>query len=598
MSKFTVAFTSLVILAGVVIAQTGRKKESKRAETMQLARDPGSPFAKLADRYFDEFYFKYYPTAGTAAGFHQYDTRLEDYSRNSIDSQVSALKQFKTQFENVKTINGSQEEQFDRDLVLADINSRLLALENIRQWETNPDVYSSGITNSAFLIMSRKFASPDERLKSLIAREKQMPGVFDAAKQNLKNPPRIYSEVALEQLPGIIGFFQKDVPDAFKEAKDQPTIQEFQKTNQQLISALQGYQKWIKDDLLPKSNGDFKIGADNYRKKLLYDEMVDIPLDRLLEIGTANLRRNQDEFRRVAKLLDPNKAPEQILHELESDHPAPDRLLEAFRNTFSDLRKFITDKHIVTIPSPVSPIVEETPPFMRALTMASMDTPGPFENVAKEAFFNVTLPETAWTPQQVEEHMEGFNRGTVISTAIHEAFPGHYVQFLWVQHAPSKVRKLLGCSSNAEGWAHYTEQMMLDEGYGHTPGVPEEKDASFLKLRLGQLQDALLRNARFIVGIKMHTGQMTFDQGVEFFEKEGFQSHANSLRETKRGTSDPTYLVYTLGKLEILRLRDDYRKKVGDKFSLEDFHNKFLEQGFPPVKIIRQAMLGDNSPTL
>jgi uncharacterized protein (DUF885 family) len=598
MSKSSVVFISLLIFAGVVIAQTVRKKDSKRAETMQLARDPGGALAKLADRYFDELYFKYYPTAGTAAGFHQYDTRLEDYSRRAIDSQISALKQFKTEFENLKMPNGSQEEQSDRDLVLSDINSRLLALENIRQWETNPDVYSSGITNSAFLIMSRKFASPDERLKSLIAREKQMPAVFDAAKQNLKNPPRIYSEIALEQLPGIISFFQKDVPDAFKEAKDQPTIQEFQKTNQQVISALEAYQRWVKDDLLPKSNGDFKIGADNYRKKLLYDEKVDIPLDRLLEMGMTNLRRNQDEFRRVAKLLDPNKTPEQILHELEAEHPAPDHLLAAFRNTFSDLRKFIGDKHIVTIPSPVPPIVEETPPFMRALTMASMDTPGPFENIAKEAFFNVTLPESSWTPQQVEEHMEGFNRGTVISTAIHEAYPGHYVQFLWVQHAPSKVRKLLGCSSNAEGWAHYTEQMMLDEGYGRTPGVPEEKDTSFLKLRLGQLQDALLRNARFIVGIKMHTGQMTFDQAVDFFEKEGFQSHANALRETKRGTSDPTYLVYTLGKLEILKLRDDYKKKAGDKFSLEDFHNKFLEQGFPPVKIIRQSLLGDNSPTL
>jgi uncharacterized protein (DUF885 family) len=598
MSKSSVVFMSLLIFAGVVIAQTVRKKDSKRAETMQLARDPGGALAKLADRYFDELYFKYYPTAGTAAGFHQYDTRLEDYSRRAIDSQISSLKQFKTEFENLKMPNGSQEEQSDRDLVLSDINSRLLALENIRQWETNPDVYSSGITNSAFLIMSRKFASPDERLKSLIAREKQMPAVFDAAKQNLKNPPRIYSEIALEQLPGIISFFQKDVPDAFKEAKDQPTIQEFQKTNQQVISALEAYQRWVKDDLLPKSNGDFKIGADNYRKKLLYDEKVDIPLDRLLEMGMTNLRRNQDEFRRVAKLLDTNKTPEQILHELEAEHPAPDHLLEAFRSTFSDLRKFIGDKHIVTIPSPVPPIVEETPPFMRALTMASMDTPGPFENIAKEAFFNVTLPESSWTPQQVEEHMEGFNRGTVISTAIHEAYPGHYVQFLWVQHAPSKVRKLLGCSSNAEGWAHYTEQMMLDEGYGRTPGVPEEKDTSFLKLRLGQLQDALLRNARFIVGIKMHTGQMTFDQGVDFFEKEGFQSHANALRETKRGTSDPTYLVYTLGKLEILKLRDDYKKKAGDKFSLEDFHNKFLEQGFPPVKIIRQSLLGDNSPTL
>ncbi|HEX7959305.1 MAG TPA: DUF885 domain-containing protein [Terriglobales bacterium] len=598
MSKLMVVLASLIIVTGVIVAQTAQKKDSKKAETMQLARDPGSAFAKLADRYFDELYFKYYPTAGTAAGFHQYDTRLEDYSRKSIDSQINALKQFRTQVESVQLIPGSQEEQSDRDLVLADINSKLLSLENIRQWETNPDLYSSGITNSAFLIMSRKFASPDERLKSLIAREKQMPAVFDAAKQNLKNPPRIYSEIALEQLPGIVSFFQKDVPNAFKEAKDQATIQEFQKTNQQVISALEAYQKWIKDDLLPRSNGDFKIGADNYRKKLLYDEMVDVPLDRLLEIGTENLHHNQEEFRRVAKLLDPSKTPEQILQELEADHPAPDQLLQAFRNTFSDLRKFIVDKHIVTIPSPVPPVVEETPPFMRALTMASMDTPGPFELVAKEAFFNVTLPENSWTRQQIEEHMEGFNRGTVISTAIHEAYPGHYVQFLWVQHAPSKVRKLLGCASNAEGWAHYTEQMMLDEGYGRTAGVPEEKDTNFLKLRLGQLQDALLRNARYIVGIKMHTGQMTFDQAVDFFEKEGFQSHANSLRETKRGTSDPTYLVYTLGKLEILKLREDYKKKVGDKFSLEDFHNKFLQQGFPPVKIIRQAMLGDNSPTL
>ena len=235
---------------------------------------------------------------------------------------------------------------------------------------------------------------------------------------------------------------------------------------------------------------------------------------------------------------------------------------------------------------------------MRALTFASMDIPGPFEKRAKEAFFNVTLPEPGWTPKEVEEHMAGFNRGTVISTAIHEAYPGHYVQFLWVQRAPNKVRQLLGCGTNAEGWAHYTEQMMLDEGYGRAPGVPEEKDAAFLKLRLGQLQDALLRNARYVVGIRMHTADMTFDQGVEFFQKEGYQSHANAVRETKRGTRDPTYLVYTLGKLPILKLRDDYRKKTGDAFRLQDFHDAFLRQGFPPVKIIRRAMLGDGSATL
>jgi len=185
----------------------------------------------------------------------------------------------------------------------------------------------------------------------------------------------------------------------------------------------------------------------------------------------------------------------------------------------------------------------------------------------------------------------------VISTAVHEAYPGHYVQFLWVQRAPSKIRKLLGCGSNAEGWAHYTEQMMLDEGYGRA-AVSEEKDTHFLELRLGQLQDALLRNARYIVGIGMHTGTMTFEQGVDFFEKEGYQSHANAVRETKRGTRDPTYLVYTLGKLQILKLRDDYRKKTGASFTLQQFHDEFLRQGFPPVKIVRRALLGDDSPSL
>jgi uncharacterized protein (DUF885 family) len=217
-----------------------------------------------------------------------------------------------------------------------------------------------------------------------------------------------------------------------------------------------------------------------------------------------------------------------------------------------------------------------------------MDTPGPFESVAKEAFYNITLPESTWTKQQVEEYMAGFNRGTIISTSVHEAYPGHYVQFLWVQHAPSKVRKLIGCGSNAEGWAHYTEQMMLDEGYGNGD----------LKLRLGQLQDALLRNARYIVGIQMHTGNMTFEQGVEFFVKEGYQSREQAIRETKRGTSDPTYLVYTLGKLEIMKLREDYKKQRGREFTLQEFHDNFMKQGFPPIKVIRKALLGNDSPVL
>jgi hypothetical protein len=286
-----------------------------------------------------------------------------------------------------------------------------------------------------------------------------------------------------------------------------------------------------------------------------------------------------------------------VLQQISKDHPAPDELLQTFRNTFGSLQAFIESKKIVTIPSKVEPIVEETPPFLRALTFASMDTPGPFEKVAKEAFFNVTLPDANATPQEVEGHMSGFNRGFIIATAVHEAYPGHYVQFLWVPYAPSKVRKLLGAASNAEGWAHYCEQMMLDEGYGIPKGGSKDSP-EFLKLHLGQLQAALMRDARYIVGIQMHTGKMTFEEGVDFFVKEGYATRVNSMRETRRGTSDPTYLYYTLGKLEILKLREDYKKMRGDKFSLQEFHNSFLKQGFPPIKIIRQQMLGNNSPVL
>ena len=553
-----------------------------------LAQNQDAAFAALADRYFTDAVFHFDPVSGTSAGFHQYDNLLPTGSRAEIDEQIAVLKKFLPEAQRFNPGSLSPWVAADRELVISQIEGTLLELEQIRPWEKNPDTYSSGASNAIFVIMSRTFAPPAERLKSAIARERIIPRTFDSARQNLKNPPRIYTEIALEQLPGIVGFFQKDVPSAFHQVTDQALLAEFHRSNQGVIDALQAYQQYLKNDLLPRSNGDFRIGAENYRKKLLYDEMVDTPLDRLLEIGFENLRQNQAQFKKVAAAIDPKRTPSAILQDLEKDHPAPDKLLDAFRGVLGGLKAFIEQHHIITIPSPVLPIVEETPPFERALTTASMDTPGPYERVAKEAFFNVTLPEPGWPKERVEEHMEEFNRGTVISTAVHEVYPGHYTQFLWVQRVSDKVRKLIGCSTNAEGWAHYTEQMMLDEGYGNGD----------LKLRLGQLQDALLRNARYIVGIEMHTGRMTYEQGIDFFVKEGYQTHAIAEVETKRGTSDPTYLYYTLGKLQILKLRADYKKMKGAAFSLQAFHDAFMQQGYPPIKIVRRAMLGNDSPML
>src|SRR5262249_36355897 len=267
----------------------------------------------------------------------------------------------------------------DLDWMTASIHSELLAIEDIQQWKKDPDLYSSGVTNSIFVVMKRNFAPPEVRLRSVIARERQIPKVFEAARQNLHDPPKIYVEIAIEQLPGETDFYRNDVPKAFAAVKDPGLLAEFKTANHAVIEAFVGYQKFLQDSVLPHANGDFRLGAENYRKKLLYDEMVDIPLDRLLEIGYADLHRNQHAMKEVAAKIDPNRSVREVLADIERKHPAPDRLMQSFRDTFQGLRNFIREKRIVTIPPGPPPILEDTPPFMRATTSASMDTPGAYE---------------------------------------------------------------------------------------------------------------------------------------------------------------------------------------------------------------------------
>jgi uncharacterized protein (DUF885 family) len=349
--------------------------------------------------------------------------------------------------------------------------------------------------------------------------------------------------------------------------------------------------------VLPRSHGDFRLGAITFRAKLLYDEMVDIPLDRLLAIGIDNLHQNQAEFASVASRLEPGKDPRAVLAQLALDHPAPDKLLDSFRADFDGVISFLNTHAIITVPDAQPPTLEETPAFMRATTFASMDTPGPFETKAPEAYFNVTLPEAGWDEKHVAGYMAQFNYPVISNVVVHEAYPGHYVQFLWMHRVDDRVRKLFGASSNAEGWAHYCEQMMLDEGYGQS-GSGTDGERATLKLRLGQLQDALLRDARYVVAIQMHTGHMSMNQAIDYFVEQGYQSREVGEVETKRGTSDPTYLYYTLGKLQILKLRADVKARQGDAFQLKSFHDAFMQQGFPPIKVVRHALLQDDSPTL
>lgn len=555
--------------------------------TLTKAATPS--YQELVDSYFQD-YFISHPSSATYYGIHDYDSKLEDVSLAAHTKNRKSLQSYLHKFQAVNTKDLSATDRNDLELVINRIKSELLEEEQLQMWRKNPDAYSGGVTSSIFTLIKRNFAPAEVRLRAVIDREKQIPQALKSATSILHNPPKIYTETAIQQLPGIIGFFQNTVPAAFAGVKDEKLSQEFAHSNEQAIKALKDYQNFLQKDLLPHSQGNFAIGAKNYQLKLRYEEMVDIPLDRLLEIGYAQLHKDQQALLETTKRIDATKSPLEVIAILEKDHPTAAGLIPSAQQMLDGLRQFLLDKKIITIPGGVQAKVVETPAFLRATTFASMDTPGPFETQASEAYYNITLPDPNWSADKQEEYLQGYNYALISNVSVHEVWPGHYLQFLSLKNNPqlSKVRKIIDSGSNAEGWAHYTEQMILDEGFGNN-------DA---KLRLAQLIDALLRDCRYIVGLQMHTKQMSYDQAIDFFVKEGYQQRVVGETEARRGTSDPTYLIYTLGKLQILKLRQDYQQKMGDKFTLQDFHDRFINAGSPPLKIVQRELLGQETPLL
>ena len=541
----------------------------------------------LADCYFDDI-LALSPTWSTNLGFHERDGELEDYSKPSLINECDLNKKYLKKFEELDSSNYSLVAKDDLQLLKNHLKGQILDFEVIQRWKKDPDLYSSAISSTLFPLIKRDFAPINERLASVIAREKKMPVALEAAKQNLdrKAVPRIFAEVAQQQLPGIIDFFKNDVPKGVESATNAKLKMEFQQSNEKVVKALESYKIYVHELLADKDacQGTFALGADTFAKKIKYDEMESDSLDLLLSKGQKELKRLQVEFIATAKQIDPKQKPSALFESIAKDHPPASQLIPATRDVLERIRKFCIDKHIVRIQSEDRATVEATPPFMMALVFAAMDSPGTFEKKAREAFYFVTEPSKAWTKQHIEEHMRCYSYNDLLNTSVHEAYPGHYVQYLFVKEMPSKVRRILGCNSNAEGWAHYCEQMMIDEGFGNG-----DKN-----LKLVQIHDALLRACRYICAISLHTKGMTIAQATAFFVKEGYQEKANAEREAKRGTVDPTYLVYTLGKLQILALRDEVKqldKSQGKKFSLYDFHNQFLSAGVPPVQIVRAEML-------
>ncbi|HZO55438.1 MAG TPA: DUF885 domain-containing protein, partial [Bryobacteraceae bacterium] len=463
----------------------------------------------------------------------------------------------------------------------------LLSAETLAEWKSNPMRYAGLPGGAVDVLMKRNFAPPPERLKSMVARMKGIPALMAAMKANVENPPKEFTDIAVLMANGSISFFKNAVAQWAKGAAGGDTAlwQDFQVANATAVKALEDGAGWLRKDLLPRSKGKYAIGSEMYAKALLYDEMIDLPLDRVLAIGEANLAKDYQAFVATAKEIDAKKPPMEVMRGITNEHPSEATLLRDAKNTIEATRQFLADHKIVTVPSEVRPTVTETPPFARDGSFASMDTPGAYETKATEAFYYVTPPETDWPQKRKEEHLRLYNPPVMKMITVHEAYPGHYLQFLFAKQFPTKTRKLMFCGSNVEGWAHYAEQMMVEEGFG-------EKSP---QIRLAQLKEALIRDCRYVAGIKLHTAGWTVEQATKLFMEKAFEEREVAFQEARRGAYNPTYLYYTLGKLMIYKLRADYQREQGAAYSMQKFHDEFVRQGGVPLKIVRKLMLKDGS---
>ncbi|HEY5675981.1 MAG TPA: DUF885 domain-containing protein, partial [Myxococcales bacterium] len=506
---------------------------------------------------------------------------LEDLSRPAIEERIATLKRQQQELAAIRRGKLSFDDEIDAQLIDNQIASQLLDLEVLRTWENNPMGYVRLPGGAIDGLMKRDFAPAPQRLRSVISRLRQVRRVHAAAKENLKNPPREFTDLAIRMSKGSVGFFENAVAAWARGAAqgDAGLLAEFEQADREAAAAARDFSAWLQDDLLPRSHGSYAIGAANFLAKLKADDMVDMPLQELLARGELQLGRDHLAFVETARLIDQRKSPAQVMASLSDVHPAEGDLIAAVARSVEAARQFIIDKDLVTVPSEVRVQVEPTPPYARSGSFASMDTPGPFETRATEAFYYVTPVEPDWDAKHKQEHLRLYNPWVVGMIDVHEAYPGHYLEFLYAPRFPTKTRKLTHSSTNSEGWAHYAEQMTVDHGFGG--GDP--------KMRLAQLSEALLRDCRYVVGIQLHTAGWTVEQGAKLFHEQCFQEPANAYEEARRGTYNPTYLYYTLGKLEIQDLAREYMEKK--HATLKQFHDAFVSQGALPIPLVRRILL-------
>jgi uncharacterized protein (DUF885 family) len=528
-----------------------------------------------------------HPTEAAFDGVHLHDDLIEDYSREAVDARGRELGGWARRLEGISSRSLKPEERIERRVLSDSIRARLFSLEELRPWQRSPLHYAETLASSLAGQVLFDYAPVTERARRVVSKLRQTPRLLEAARKNVTDPPGLFVKVGVESLEGLLAFVERDLPKAFRALDDMHLLGDLSDASTVAVNALRGYTAHLKDSVAPRSRASFRLGRDRFAQMLKLQDGVDVPPEQLLEIAERELKLTQAEFAKVSSGLggDGPTAWSQV----KERHPQADELLSVVDGQLQDLVNFIRRNRLVTIPEHEPLRVAPTPEFYR-WTFASMWSPGAFESKILPAYYYITTVDPSWPPDRQEEHLRDFSFATLPSISIHEAFPGHFLHFEHIRAITKPLRKtaLLMPVSFVEGWAHYCEQLMFDSGF--EKGNTEAK--------LGQLSESLVRLARTIVGIRLHTEDLSVEQGVRFFREEAYLEESTARREAERGTFDPQYVLYALGKRMMLKLRADYKSKQGEKFSLRGFHDQLLGQGNLPFWAHRELMLGESGTLL
>ncbi|HYS26663.1 MAG TPA: DUF885 domain-containing protein [Vicinamibacterales bacterium] len=544
---------------------------------------PSEPFPHFVDDYL-AYLYEVCPTQATLDGIHLHDDLLEDLSRTAVDAHVRALSGFGRRLHQIDPATLPPTERIEHPIVASNIEARMFEFEDVRTWERNPQIYADLIGTSLAGQALFAYAPDAERARRIVSKLRQVPRLVQAARENIRDAPGIFVKMGIESWRGILKFIDADLPRAFASLDDLHILGDLADTSAEASNAIKGYIDYLENDLAPRAKASFRLGRGRFEKKLRLEEGITFTADRLLAIALRELHEVQEEFRSVAGRL-PGGDVQAAWRAATERHPAPGEVVKAAEAQVKELEQFLRRQSIVTVPDGEPVVVAPTPEFYR-WTFASMWTPGPFEAKPSRAYYYLTDADRSWPPERQEEHLRYFNYPILWHISIHEAYPGHFLHFQHLRQVESKVRKsvFFAPASLVEGWAHYCEQMMVEAGFRRSE--PE--------IKLGQLAEALVRLARFIVCIRLHCEDMSVEQGMRFFRDEAFLEEATARKEAERGTFDPTYLVYTVGKLMMLKLRRDFKEEQGGKYSLRAFHDAVLAQGCAPFSAMRRLLLHDS----